>query len=137
MATGKEGARERAARLLLKAVRTLPEKEQALVMQHLLVTVLRPAGGPDPATVTGWRSVAIDPVTGKRHVVLAPVIEAMKSLRASGAQVPGEQQMVPVRFSTDQYESLKEWCAEHNFSMAVVIRGLVERFLDDQQRQAS
>lgn len=49
----------------------------------------------------------------------------------------GEQQMVPVRFPEPQYRRLKEWCGRHGFSMAVVVRGLVERFLDDQERRAA
>ena len=43
------------------------------------------------------------------------------------------QQMVPVRFSTEQHARLRAWCTEHGFSMATVIRGLVDRFLDGQQ----
>jgi hypothetical protein len=43
------------------------------------------------------------------------------------------QQMVPVRFSADQHARLRAWCAEHGFSMATVIRGLVDRFLESQQ----
>jgi hypothetical protein len=52
-----------------------------------------------------------------------------QGLRASPAAA---QQMVPVRFSTDQHAQLREWCAEHGFSMATVIRGLVARFLEGQ-----
>ena len=43
------------------------------------------------------------------------------------------QQMVPVRFSADQHARLRAWCADHGFSMATVIRGLVDRFLESQQ----
>ena len=43
------------------------------------------------------------------------------------------QQMVPVRFSADQHARLRAWCGEHGFSMATVIRGLVDRFLESQQ----
>jgi hypothetical protein len=52
----------------------------------------------------------------------------------SGAQLPqaSEQQMVPVRFSSDQHAQLRQWCSEHGFSMATVIRGLVSRFLETQ-----
>jgi hypothetical protein len=46
------------------------------------------------------------------------------------------QQMVPVRFSADQHARLRAWCGEHGFSMATVIRGLVDRFLDSQQPEA-
>ncbi|HUZ37970.1 MAG TPA: plasmid partition protein ParG [Streptosporangiaceae bacterium] len=42
------------------------------------------------------------------------------------------QQMVPVRFPAEQHARLREWCAEHGFSMATVIRGLVARFLEGQ-----
>ncbi len=46
------------------------------------------------------------------------------------------QQMVPVRFSAEQHARLRAWCTEHGFSMATVIRGLVDRFLDSQQAAA-
>ncbi len=44
------------------------------------------------------------------------------------------QQVVPVRFSSEQHAQLRQWCSEHGFSMATVIRGLVSRFLEGQQR---
>jgi predicted DNA-binding protein len=37
-----------------------------------------------------------------------------------------------VRLSTEQHERLKQWCQANGFTMAVVLRGLVARFLDDQ-----
>ena len=49
---------------------------------------------------------------------------------------PGAQQVVPVRFSAEQHARLRAWCTEHGFSMATVIRGLVDRFLDGQQAAA-
>jgi hypothetical protein len=51
-----------------------------------------------------------------------------------GASARGPLRTMPVRFPEAQYQRLKEWCQEHGFSMAVVVRGLVERFLDAQQR---
>lgn len=53
-----------------------------------------------------------------------------------GALGSGPQQVVPVRFPVEQYERLKDWCSDHGFPMAVVVRGLVERFLDEQERRA-
>jgi hypothetical protein len=47
-----------------------------------------------------------------------------------------EYQMVPVRLAEAQHRRLKKWCEEHDFSMAVVMRGLVERFLDEQEKRA-
>jgi len=55
----------------------------------------------------------------------------------SGALGSGAQQVVPVRFPEAQHQRLRDWCATHGFSMAVVVRGLVERFLDGQERRAA
>jgi hypothetical protein len=55
----------------------------------------------------------------------------------------GDQQLITVRLSVDQHARLRDWCATNKFSMAAVIRGLVERFLPDadaasrSRRQAS
>jgi hypothetical protein len=43
--------------------------------------------------------------------------------------------VLPVRLPTEQLDRLRSWCADHGFSMAVVIRGLVDRFLDDQAQR--
>jgi hypothetical protein len=48
----------------------------------------------------------------------------------------GTLRTMPVRFPDRQYQRLKAWCEEHNFPMAVVVRGVVERFLDEQQQPA-
>ena|SRR5215207_8029529 len=45
----------------------------------------------------------------------------------------GPPAVLPVRLPHDQLEQLRKWCADHGFSMAVVIRGLVERFLESQR----
>lgn len=44
----------------------------------------------------------------------------------------GDLQMVPIRMPVELHARLREWCKEHNFSMATVIRGLLARFLDEQ-----
>lgn len=51
----------------------------------------------------------------------------------------GALKVLPVRVPEADYERLKTFCGEHGFSMAVVIRTLLERFLDDHasdERQA-
>jgi hypothetical protein len=40
--------------------------------------------------------------------------------------------MFPVRLPERDHARLRSWCDEHNFPMAVVVRGLIERFLDRQ-----
>lgn len=41
--------------------------------------------------------------------------------------------MFPVRLSSELRERLRRWAAEHGFSMAAVVRDLIERFLDEQE----
>ncbi len=45
--------------------------------------------------------------------------------------------MIPVRLSEAQHQRLKQWCAEHGFPMAVVVRGLIDRFLDSWEKRAA
>ena len=54
---------------------------------------------------------------------------------AAGGQ--GTLRTMPVRFPEEQYQRLKNWCAAHNFPMAVVVRGLVERFLDEREQRSA
>jgi hypothetical protein len=91
-------------KLLLKAFRSLSDEEQETVVTELLEARSAPWPWPGPA-------------------VTAPPI---------GPEGGGPWQSVPVRLSTDQHERLKQWCQANGFTMAVVLRGLVARFLDDQ-----
>ena len=45
-----------------------------------------------------------------------------------------DSQLVTIRLSTERHAQLRDWCTEHGFSMAAVVRGLVERFLEEQTR---
>lgn len=42
-------------------------------------------------------------------------------------------QLVTIRLTADRHADLRAWCAEHGFAMAAVVRGLVERFLEQQE----
>jgi hypothetical protein len=57
---------------------------------------------------------------------------ALPSLPPSAVGASGPLRTMPVRFPEQQYQRLKAWCEEHKFPMAVVVRGVVERFLDEQ-----
>jgi hypothetical protein len=101
--------------LLVKAVGMLPPDERDQVYSWLLE---RGIGGSSAVVARRMRA----------HVL---------SLQASGvlpAAHPTGQQVVPIRFPADQHAALRGWCAEHGFSMATVIRGLVSRFLEGQLR---
>jgi hypothetical protein len=53
--------------------------------------------------------------------------------RALASLLPaGDSQLVTIRLPAESHGKLRAWCAEHNFTMAAVVRGLVERFLEEQ-----
>jgi hypothetical protein len=43
-----------------------------------------------------------------------------------------ESQLVTIRLPAASHARLRNWCAAHDFTMAAVVRGLVERFLEQQ-----
>jgi hypothetical protein len=107
-------------RLLLKAFRGLSDDEQETVLRELLgprLTAWPAAGGHLQA------SEQLPGLLSALRVELAP---------GGGPETGGPWQSVPVRLSTEQHEGLKQWCQANGFTMAVVLRGLVARFLDDQ-----
>jgi hypothetical protein len=108
------------SKLMVKAVRSLPPEEQDALLEVMLEPRLAPwpaPGGPDPPFPDLLAR------HGPRHGVTLPPL---------GPETGGPWQSVPVRLSTDQHERLKQWCQTNGFTMAVVLRGLVARFLDDQ-----
>jgi len=106
-------------RLLYKAVQGLPEDERAAVFEYFLelgVGVQRP--------------VATAPRTGMRN---QPIGEWPAATFLTAHKGSGPNQVIPVRLSEESHRRLKQWCADHDFHMSVVVRGLVERFLDGWQ----
>jgi hypothetical protein len=102
--------------LLIKGVRALPQEEQ----DALLVALLR-----EHVTV-GQRPQAVPIAGGPPEVVRTLFGAGLLPGQESG----GPWHTVPVRLSAEQHEGLKQWCQANNFTMAVVLRGLVARFLD-------
>jgi hypothetical protein len=121
-ATG--GGLDDPAELLVRAINTLPPAERDRVYLWLLrrqqIVVPR----------AEWAAQLQPPVAGLAPASLRQAGTATAALRQAG--MASGQQMVPVRFSSEQHAQLREWCAEHGFSMATVIRGLVTRFLEGQ-----
>jgi hypothetical protein len=109
-------------KLLLKAFRSLSDEEQETVMTELLEARTAPwlVSGPP-------RARSLDELKELTGVAMGPPITP-PPVGPEG----GPWQSVPVRLSTEQHERLKQWCQANGFTMAVVLRGLVARFLDDQ-----
>jgi hypothetical protein len=114
------------SRLMLKAVRSLPAEEQDKLVEAILEARLAPWPGPGlPSADLLAGQAPVHRIYGQdpRYEVTLPPL---------GPETGGPWQSVPVRLSTDQHERLKQWCQANGFTMAVVLRGLVARFLDDQ-----
>ena len=107
-----EDDRDRAARLLLKALDSLPARDRAFVLRCLLTGRIGGVAAPEPHGHLYERS--IQPRFG---------MEVTRQL----------EQPLLVRLPADLHGRLRRWAATHGFSMASVVRGLVERFLDDQE----
>jgi hypothetical protein len=121
------------SRLALKAIRSLPPEEQDVLLEALLETRLAPwprAGvGPLPPELLEAGAAAHAP---QRLASFSVEMGPQVTPPPLGPEGGGPWQSVPVRLSTEQHERLKQWCQANGFTMAVVLRGLVARFLDDQ-----
>jgi hypothetical protein len=70
-----------------------------------------------------------------RATALRNLLPGELPLRVTGSLPVGEDsQLVTIRLPTDRHAELRAWCSEHEFTMAAVVRGLVERFLEQQGR---
>jgi hypothetical protein len=112
--------------LLLKAIRSLPDDEQ----EQLLVSLLDRIAGPGQVAAPAADRLRSLPIE------LAPLeprfgAQPLGVLPSSVAEDHGLK-VLPVRLPTGDYERLRAWSKQHDFSMAVIVRTLVERFLNSQ-----
>jgi hypothetical protein len=117
------------SRLMLKAVRSLPAEEQDALLEAMLEPKLAPWPGPGGADLPAADLLHGQPPSQR---IYGQELRYEVTLPPLGPETGGPWQSVPVRLSTDQHERLKQWCQTNGFTMAVVLRGLVARFLDDQ-----
>ena len=109
--------------LLLKGLRQLPEEEQDEALTSLLETTFARSAWGRNASAAGPPFAPVD-------------VSRLAAQVPSEGGDPGRWKVLPVRLPQDDYERLRSWCQSHDFSMAVVIRTLVERFLETQGREA-
>lgn len=110
------------AALLVQAVGTLPAEDRDAVLAWLL------RSNPQGIGIAALGQSGLGGLRERRLGMVGDFIAAQAP--AAGRPQAGAQQVVPVRFSAEQHAQLRGWCAEHGFSMATVIRGLVARFLE-------
>lgn len=114
---------DRADLLLRKALQALDADERDELLRSLLLGRL--SGGMSAA------AGLVDPVGAPR---LAVDRERLALLLGTEIQAPTaagvRMKVLPVRLPEAEHERLRQFCQASGFSMAVVIRALVERFLD-------
>ncbi|CAN5464464.1 hypothetical protein BH20ACT19_BH20ACT19_09740 [soil metagenome] len=120
-------------RLLSKAVKGLPKEEQRAVYEYFFERGIAGARAPVFGRLVDEAAQLRGPAEpGPWHEAgaLATPFTTQKPIG------PG-QITIPVRLSEAQHQRLKQWSAEHNFPMAVIVRGLIERFLDSWEERAA
>jgi hypothetical protein len=112
------------ARKLARLLETLEPADRQEIMAWLL------GGG-----TRGWAAHGALPPGALPHEGLPRDLLATRDL-ATGLVSGENSQLVTVRLPAAQHERLRDWCNEHSFTMAAVVRGLIERFLDGQAHPA-
>jgi hypothetical protein len=120
---------ERLGQLLVKALNALPPAEQG----ELLAELLGPRRGAQPL-------IRLNDFPGGPEQIQVAAVQMIEDLRvpvgaANGPPQPAQSatplKVLPVRLPAADYERLRAWAKGHDFSMAVIVRTLVERFLQD------
>ncbi|MEV4139963.1 hypothetical protein AB0J72_48360 [Dactylosporangium sp. NPDC049742] len=104
-----------------------------------LVELLETLPAPTRQEITAWLLDRGTPAQVGGGNLLAAAVEMRAGVlnNALGGALPAgeESQLVTFRLPTERHAELRAWCAEHGFTMAAVVRGLIERFLEDQLRR--
>jgi hypothetical protein len=66
------------------------------------------------------------------HASGAEAATAGRAVLARTVSIGEDTQLVTIRLPSDRHAELRAWCEDHGFTMAAVVRGLVERFLESQ-----
>jgi hypothetical protein len=86
----------------------------------------------DRKEITLWLLGRTSPMTPAAGAWLSgrnsPLTAALNSPLPAGE----DSQLVTIRLPADRHAELRGWCTDHGFTMAAVVRGLIERFLDEQ-----
>jgi hypothetical protein len=127
--------------LVVKAIQALPDGERDKALAWLIERNA-PNWGAAVARARALRAAgtpgAVDATHGAELPDLGPALPPSALSRRLGeyASLHGEHQGILVRLPVEQHTRLRNWCAAHGFSMATVVRGLVDRFLDQQSPPA-
>jgi hypothetical protein len=129
---------ETPARKLAELLESAPSDDRRAITAWLLEQRPEPAvAGAVPAgLLAGLRGAPLgslglaeqggDALTGPGEWISTHHVERLRGVLSPGK----DSQLVTLRLPADRHAELRRWCSEHDFSMAAVIRGLVEQFLE-------
>lgn len=103
----------------------------------MLVELLETLPATTRQEITAWLLDRGTPAqTGSGRLAASVELRTGVLTSALGGSLPAgeESQLVTFRLPAERHAELRAWCAEHGFTMAAVVRGLIERFLEDQLR---
>lgn len=107
---------------LVALLETLPEEERREITAFLLGRS-RPVA---PSTI----GLTLPHMMISRIGERPPTEERLRRV-ASALPAGEDSQLVTIRLPAERHAELRTWCGEHGFTMAAVVRGLVERFLEE------
>lgn len=98
-----------------------------------LVEILDTLPATDRQEITAWLLRLGQPAATAIHPGFPQAGEIRSRLAAVLPTGEGSQ-LVTIRLPAERHAQLRAWCSGHGFSMAAVVRGLVERFLEEEGR---
>jgi hypothetical protein len=122
MATSQPGP----AQKLVELLEGLPTDDRKEITAWLLGLA------PNPGMLPFALGSATGSTTASLVTDLPQMLQPLLPRLASGLPAGEESQLVTIRLPAERHAQLRRWCTEHGFTMASVVRGLVERFLEQQ-----
>jgi hypothetical protein len=98
-----------------------------------LVSLLDQAEPEDRHAITTWLLRVSAASVRRRGWMIRQFTPVHDAAVAAALGTNEEHQLVTFRLPVDRHSELRDWCASHDFTMAAVIRGLVDRFLEEQR----
>jgi hypothetical protein len=101
---------------------------------HRLIALLETLPQPERQEITAW---LLDRKPGddlSRMWVGLPSAPRQPARRLTSVLASGEDtQLITIRLPADKHAELRQWCTDHGFTMAAVVRGLIDRFIEEHQ----
>jgi hypothetical protein len=101
---------------------------------HRLIALLETLPQRERQEITAWLLDSRPRDDLARTWVEVPSAPRQPAQRLTSVLASGEDtQLITIRLPADRHAELRRWCADHGFTMAAVVRGLVDRFIEEHQ----